>query len=135
MTGLDLIAEARTLIGLPFVHCGRNEHGVDCVGVILVPAQRLGLTTFEPATYSPGGHGEYLKECVEENCELVEGLAQPGDILLFRIRKRLQHLAYLTAGLTMIHAREQIGVVESFIDQRWTDRIAGVYRWKGLTEC
>lgn len=133
MTGLDLIAEARTLVGAPWFHMGRSgETGCDCIGVILVPAQRLGLTRFEPRTYSPGGDGDYLEECVEQECVRLEEGMQPGDIALFRIRRRLQHLAYLVGDGRMIHAREGVGVCDSFIDDRWQTRISGVYRWKGL---
>lgn len=135
MTGADLITEARKLIGCAFFHAGRRaETGLDCTGVILVPAQKLGLTTFEPATYSPGGDGEYLAECLQQECVKVEEEMQPGDIALFRIRNRLQHLAYLTGEGTMIHANQKAGVRESFIDERWQEQIAGVYRWKGLAD-
>ena len=134
MTGDDLVREARLLVGAPFYHAGRDPErgGVDCCGVILVPAYRLGLTTFAPRTYSPGGEEEYMLECLQSECVRVEEGMQPGDIALFKIRKRLQHLAYLTGDGRMIHAREGVGVCDSFIDERWQERIAGVYRWKGL---
>lgn len=132
MTGTDLIAEARALVGLPWIHCGRNEHGVDCAGLLLLPAYRLGLTTFQTPAYSPGGEEEYLLDCLAQECVPVEEAMQPGDIALFRVRKRLQHLAYLTGDGRMIHANEKVGVCESFVDDRWQERIAGVYRWKGL---
>jgi cell wall-associated NlpC family hydrolase len=135
VTGAVLIAEARKLVGSAFFHMGRDPAtGLDCTGVILMPAQKLGLTRFEPVTYSPGGDGEYLAECLELECVLVEEAMQPGDIALFRIRDRLQHLAYLTGEGTMIHASEKAGVRESVIDERWQERIAGVYRWKALAD-
>jgi cell wall-associated NlpC family hydrolase len=146
MTGLDLIAEARKLVGAPFFHGGRNpETGLDCCGVILVPARKLGLTEFEPLTYSPGGEVGYLLGCLARECirvDLTAGLAiyqqpddpaiQPGDIGLFAVRNRLQHLAYLTGLQTMIHANEKAGVRESVIDDAWQERLVSVWRWKGL---
>jgi cell wall-associated NlpC family hydrolase len=121
VTGAVLIAEARKLVGSAFFHMGRDPAtGLDCTGVILVPAQKL--------------DGEYLAECLELECVLVEEAMQPGDIALFRIRDRLQHLAYLTGEGTMIHASEKAGVRESVIDERWQERIAGVYRWKALAD-
>lgn len=133
-TGTDLIAEARKLVGCSFYHMGRGPHCYDCIGLILAPAYRLGITRFQPATYSPGGDTEYLMECLQSQCVPVEAGMQPGDIAAFRIRRQVQHLAYLTGTGSMLHARERIGCVESFIDDRWQERIAGVWRWRALTD-
>lgn len=133
MTGADLITEARTLVGAPFYHAGRSaETGLDCAGLILVPAYRLGLTQFQSPNYSPGEGGEILLPALVEECVHVEEAMQPGDIALFEVRKGRYHLAYLTGAGTMLHARERVGVVESRIDDRWQERCRGVWRWKGL---
>lgn len=80
MTGADLIAEARTLIGTSFGHMGRTEHSLDCAGLILLPAWRCQLTTFAPKNYSPGGGNDQVLECLESECIEVEEEMRPGEI-------------------------------------------------------
>lgn len=134
MTGADLIAEARKLVGLPWVHSGRNQHGVDCAGLILLPAWRCGLTTFVPKNYSPGEGGPYLAECLQQECVEVEEMMEPGDIALFQLRPGRHHLAYLTGSGTMVGANTKVGVCESRVDDRWQERYLAVYRWRALCD-
>lgn len=132
MTGSALIAEARTLIGIPYRHCGREPYGVDCAGLILLPAWRCGLTSFAPKSYSPGGDSDYLLDCLAEECVEVEEMMEPGDIGLFRLRPGRHHLAYLTGSGQIIQCSTRVGVCESRIDDRWQERCVGVWRWKAL---
>lgn len=133
MTGIALIVEARTLVGVPWFHAGRSwEHGVDCAGLILLPAWRCGVTSFVPSNYSPGEGSEVLLPALAEECVAVEEAMQPGDIALFEVRRGRYHLAYLTGAGTMLHCNSKAGVRESRIDDRWQESCRGVWRWKGL---
>lgn len=124
-------------MGSPFVHAGRNEHGYDCAGVILVPAQHLGLTTWKPTNYSPTGFAGYLQQCLPLHCHRLLDYEHrhPGDILIIYTRGHPVHLAYLTGENTIIHADLRVGRVleEPFSDQ-WQKRVHSAWRWKGLEE-
>nr|MBA2704814.1 C40 family peptidase [Blastocatellia bacterium] len=122
--------------GSPFFHCGRRaDTGVDCIGLILLPAQALGLTTFEPENYSPTGFHSYLLACVDECCERVD-LCQPGDVLLFAVRGHPSHLAYWTGENTIIHAHQKFDrVIEEPWSEVWSRCLLSIWRWKGLSPC
>lgn len=63
-------------------------------------------------------------------------LAVPGDVVLLRINKHPQHVAFLAdyAGgcFSLIHSYIQArGVVEHVFDEYWQERLVGAY---GLLE-
>lgn len=140
-----LVEEARLLVGSPVYHMGRDpETGLDCVGVILRPAHRLGLTRYVPPNYSEQFPAELLSACLFEHLERIdipwaasdyreEGLplAQAGDVLLFAVRGgHPAHLAYATGDGTMIHAQQKAGqVIEEPINAVWLRMLLAVWRW------
>jgi hypothetical protein len=43
-SGADIVAEARSLLGVPYLYGGTDPHvGLDCSGLVLVVCQRLGI--------------------------------------------------------------------------------------------
>ncbi len=132
-TGEDIVSAARHYIGTPFRHAGRNEHGVDCVGLVLVVAYRLGISQYVPRPYARLVDPDELRAEVEEVCDLIPSEEKrPGDILLLRVGGVPQHLG-IYAGETLIHAFNTVGrVVEAPYSGQWEDRTADVYRWKGF---
>lgn len=143
----NLVAEARALVGTPFFHAGREPGiGIDCVGVILVPARKLGLTHYRPPNYGPEFDRALLVNCVAENLERIDipwlledyrarGVpkALAGDVLLFALNGQPAHLAYATGEGTMIHAHQKPNsVVEETLGEFWCDRLVSVWRWPPL---
>ena len=128
----DLIMLARDWLGTPFHHQGRSRAGVDCVGVIILPAQLLGLQINDMLGYSHQPHGilqhEIAKQLVRINiCELAV-----GDVLLMQWDEP-QHVALVTniAPLTVLHAFAQVRkVIEHELDPFMQKRITGVFRFK-----
>ena len=129
---------ARECIGTPFLHQGRRQGlGVDCVGLLLVVADRLGLTGVDFPNYyrTPDGTLEEklsasLWRCVREciHCHM------PGDVLCFKIRNQPQHVAIRT-NRGIIHALgDSRKVNETSYDQRWRKRLVSVWEWPELDD-
>jgi cell wall-associated NlpC family hydrolase len=110
-----IVATARSLIGTPFRHQGRDERGLDCAGLLIVVAWRCGIW---PAGRDVNGYGRIpdgrtLRALCDESMTPIERDAlTPGDAILVCWRDGLpQHLGiagdYRHGGLSMIHAEER----------------------------
>lgn len=139
------MATARSYLGVPFVHNGRTRFGLDCVGLLIVTGQALALLDhFQDDTY--GRHIDaarlraeletYLTPLPEPTAYQEAVPWQPGDVLLFTIRRNPQHTALLTETgpePRFIHACQSARrVVEARLDSRWQERLVGVFRWKAF---
>lgn len=132
----DIVAEARKLIGLSFVHQGRSGLGVDCVGVAAIPMRVLGLPVPDLANYNRYSAGEALPmqlALIGDRIRLSE--ARPGDALTFRRgrHEREEHFAWLVDYWRMLHAWDiTVGVVEHEFDERWRKRHVATWRIRGV---
>ena len=133
VTGAVLAQQARHYIGTPFYHCGRNEHGLDCCGLLIRVAHDLGMTDWDEVDYSQQVNTEYLRESIDKFCDPVpKKNMRAGDILLFSMMGSPQHLGIVT-DLGFIHAHQTAGgVVENSLDSIWLRRLVAVYRWRGI---
>lgn len=124
----DLIAIARTWIGVPFRHQGRNKLGVDCGGLLMCIGQQAGLTIIQPDTYSMSPDIALVRRALQANCtEIKMSDALPGDVLLLAFAGAPQHVALLT-DIGLLHAWAKPGkVVEHLIDAQWQRRIVAAY--------
>lgn len=124
-----IIEEARKLLGVPFKHQGRNEKcGVDCVGIAVIIAKKLGLKIEDNTSYGvwPNNY-QLINEIKKAGLKKVEN-PKPGDILIFKIKKYPQHLAIMT-DKGILHAHQAVGkVVEHTFTDKWKKRLVGVYR-------
>lgn len=128
---LSLVRAARTFLGVPFVHAGRDRNGVDCVGLVLAAAAEAGLFDYTPRPYQRGDHSRLIAE-VTRFAAPAAGDPVPGDLLLMRVRGELTHVALVTEAGTIIHAHERVGrVVEQTLTAELLGRVAVVYRWRG----
>jgi len=135
-----LIAEARSYLGIPWVHQGRTKKGVDCVGFILLSMWSLGIKTEEIKGYSRQPDGVLLKHIMDNQPAMrpigKDEKPEKGDIVLFRIRKHPQHVALLTdsntAELGMIHSYNggQKKVIEHDFADYWRKKAVQYYRLK-----
>jgi len=93
-----VIDEARKYLGVPWVHQGRNMHGIDCLGLIEVSVKKLGIIIEHQANYSrfynPGALISELKKYGCKEIDKEEG--QHGDILLIKVGRFPSHIGFLT---------------------------------------
>jgi cell wall-associated NlpC family hydrolase len=98
-----IIAAAKTLEGVPFMHQGRNPKlGLDCGGIIETVARLVGID-FVPSVsdYQERPPHGLLESCISKLCTRVD-TPSPADIVLFRILRRVQHSGIMTRDGWMI---------------------------------
>jgi cell wall-associated NlpC family hydrolase len=134
MTADDIIAAARSALGVPFRHQGRSvETGLDCAGLVCHVAKTLGIAHNDRTDYArTPGRGEIERMLNEERSIMTVLNRAPGDILLMRFSRNPAHLAIFT-GDNIIHSYETVGrVVEHRLDSAWASRIVSAYRFVGV---
>ncbi len=112
VTRADVVACARSLIGVAYVHQHRDRKvGVDCVGLVIVVARELGLVApdFDVNSYARKPDGTTLMaRCAEFMDPVKDEDVRPGHVLVLAFRKDPQHMGilgdYLYGGLSLIHA-------------------------------
>jgi NlpC/P60 family putative phage cell wall peptidase len=107
MTGADVVAEARAWMGTPFKwQASLKGIGCDCKGLIWGVARSLGLPEADSpyakiADYSRRVPVDVLKEGLAATLTRAS-VVQPGDVLVFIMGGRPQHLG-IHAGDHVIH--------------------------------
>lgn len=134
-TRADVVAAARSYKGVRWHHQGRNRAGLDCVGLVIVVAQDLGLSTYNPQDYGR------IPDCVQMRAQLAQHLdpratPEPGDVILLRYERYPLHLGIaseLDGELAIVHAFANLRrVVEHRLDAFWRARIVSAYAFRGL---
>jgi cell wall-associated NlpC family hydrolase len=118
-TDIEVVAEARSWVGVPFLHQGRSRRGIDCVGLPVVIAMSLGLV---PRTFDTGAYGRLptgeLTDRLQDAC-IKTDKPKSGTIVVIAWTKTAAHTAICT-GPTLIHAYQSVGrVVEHGYRGRW----------------
>jgi len=149
-TRAEYVEAARSFLGVRWQHQGRSEQGIDCVGLLVVPACRLGLLRPEDdvTNYPRQPDGEELSALLHRYCVRLARWqdAQPGDVLAIKYADQPQHVAIVTRaydsrwGAYIIHAfgNTETGgkVVEHRVDNRWLHshmaRIHAAFAVRGL---
>lgn len=141
---------ARQFLGVPFAHQGRSLHGLDCLGLLILTAQTLDLRFHgKPATALDEVDYSHRPDVARLYGKLAENLTpvstdemQPGDIALFTIAARAQHLGIIgdyqgpcegkeksAHALSLIHAYAPARkVVEHRFCQTWQSRVFQMFR-------
>lgn len=134
-----VLIEARRWIGTPYRHqCSVKGAGTDCLGLIRgVWRAVLGREPMEIPAYTqdwsePSGQENLWNDAARYLIEKRPDSAQPGDVLLFRMRegavaKHLGILGHTAPHETFIHAYSGHGVVESSLSAPWARRVVAVF--------
>lgn len=140
MTRADVVAEARTWLGTPWVHQHRAKgQAVDCAGLIICVARDLGLlpADFDLNGYSRMPDGTLLAVCDEHMDRIERSAMQPGDVLLMATEHDPQHMGilgdYRHGGLSLIHAASKAGrVIETRLMFAGNQKFRGAYALRGV---
>jgi hypothetical protein len=140
MTRDDIVREARTYMGIPFLHQGRTRAGLDCIGLVLNVGWTLG---FLPREYDVQGYrrtpdGRLFAECDR----MLTRISAPvyGGVLVMKFDIEPQHIAFVgeyDGDLTVIHAlwnrdRKQSKVVETRLNADLRSQIVGCFDVPGI---
>lgn len=137
-----IVACARSFLGMRFVHQGRTEQGVDCLGLLLAVAQQMGILfeglhplAMDVPTYSLRPDVQLLRQKLDYFLVPIPiPEADAGDVVLLTIQGMPQHLAILSdypeSGLLgMIHSYASARkVVEHRYDEEWQRATEAAYR-------
>ena len=141
MTPEQLVDHARSLIGAGFVHQGRSQYGVDCIGLVNAALKRgtgadLAVLCGFPENVS------YSREpspmLLEQTARICRRLERPvpGCVLLLKMpqAQHPHHLAIYTADGTIIHAEALRAkrVVEHTYGAPWTRFLHSVWALPGV---
>ena len=126
----DLVKQARTYIGVPWRHMGRNRAGVDCVGLITCVAYDLGITDYVPKPYRHVTDVKQLLTPIKLFCSpKPTDIHEAGDILVFTMMGVVAcHVGIVSDVGTLIHAfiRKRQVVEEPL--SLWMDKACANFR-------
>ena len=129
-----VVAEARAWIGTPYVHqASVPGAGTDCLGLLrgvwraVIGGEPEAVPAYT-ADWGEGGGREVLMSAAVRWL-VPSAVAQPGDVLLFRMRdgsiaKHLGIQSVVGAEAAFVHAYTGHGVTESPLSNPWIRRIA-----------
>jgi cell wall-associated NlpC family hydrolase len=131
ITNKDIVVQARKYLGIKYKHQGRNEYGLDCLGLVVRVAHDLGLSKDDSTDYGKIPDGKRLMREIELRLDKVVDY-QEGDLLLMSFDSNPQHLAIVTdQGIIHSYALAK-KVVEHRLDEFWKQKIVRAYRFRGL---
>jgi cell wall-associated NlpC family hydrolase len=125
-TADEVVRVARTWVGVPFRHQGRDRNGTDCVGLPIVVLHELGAVDadFEIRDYSRRPHHGNLEQRLVAHCTPLPDYV-PGCLVAIRWERTLAHVAIYTDTDTLIHALERHEqVIEHGFRGMWRSRYA-----------
>jgi cell wall-associated NlpC family hydrolase len=145
----QIVSSARTYIGTPFRHQGREKgKACDCVGLPLMVGEELGLvdtlgnpfTRYDHVNYgAQPGDDMVLRICRQRLVEMPEGhQIQPGDLLAIKNPRIACHVGIATmlqGSLGVIHALDISGirrVVEHGLRGYHVSHIKAIFTFPGI---
>lgn len=129
------VTEARTWLGVRWLHQGRTREGIDCAGLGILVAQQAAGIDFDKTDYPRQATDETMIELCERFMDRVSPADMaPGDIAIFAFANQ-RHMAvvgdYVFGGLSLIHAYAPARkVVETRFDEVWRGRLRRAFRFR-----
>jgi len=133
-----VIAEARSWIGVRWLHQGRNRHGIDCVGLVVMVRKALSIGDDDLAGYPRAPDGSFMSHFIRAGGIRVGILkAQPADLLLFKDARSPCHVGIITARsgdlMHMIHAlATRHKVLEEPVIGEWQQKWVAAIQMPGV---
>lgn len=129
----SFVAAARAYLRVPFRHMGRNRHGLDCVGLLLLAARDAGIVCDEPEPYERGRRGWDIRDWLRQRLdEQPRDGHRDGDVLLFNDGMYPAHVGvrstwHLRPAVIHAHLRHN-QVVEEPLENDIRRSLRGVFR-------
>lgn len=134
-----IVEIAKTKVGIPFHHIGRNDFGYDCAGLFLECLKQVNRyeEDMDLRAYGRNPEGNKIAKIFNKYFDKIgiEDLKN-GDALLFKYVNNPQHIAIfyeLEGKGYMIHAYGDPSVyrvVDHIFDESWRKRFVMGYRLK-----
>lgn len=113
----DIVTEAKTWLGVGFRHMGRTRKGgVDCIGLVIMVARALGLSTYDTNCYARRPDFGFMRREFKREMRLIDREeATSGDVLVSFPQEGRAHCGILEVDERgqrwLIHSYEPIGGV------------------------
>ncbi len=146
-SAVEIVAEARTWVGTPYVHQHRlKHHAVDCVGLILGVGCALDIVNWTPQLWAPFAAYSRKPDPIRMRRgmhlfldEQPDRAPAPGLIVWLQWRENLpMHLGIigeLEGRLTLIHAYQGVDkCTEHGFVLPWPDRVESVWKFPGMED-
>ena len=135
-----LVSAARKYIGVPFLHQGRNKHGLDCAGLAWISFRDAGFAATDYRAYGRTPHDGELEKAMEVALgapvkvgNVSEADLQAGDVVLMRFTIEPHHVGiigdYPYGGFSLIHTSgHSRKVIEHRLAADHVKRITHIFR-------
>lgn len=133
----EFATEIESFIGTPIAHMGRSENGVDCVGLIILAASRIGLSINSEGSYGLLPSEGALTTALEHNAKRISrNEVRRGDLVQVFKGQQARHVGVYVgenvAGQPLyVHAWGEEGSVKKAI---LSDRVRQVWSLFGLED-
>lgn len=121
----DWLANARSLLGVPYAYGGKSRSGTDCSGFVLQVFAPLGLTLPRVSA-----------DQAQVGMPVERGQLQSGDLVFFDTegRGKVTHVGIVVEGNTFINANSFVGRVglDDLGSRYWATRYLGARRVLGV---
>lgn len=119
---------ARDWLGVAYREGGRDDHGIDCVGLAVIQAGRSLGFAVPGRDFAPGQDLAIMME-LADYCEEVSVLC-PGDLIGFDTRGdgKLWHFGLALGGGRFLHATQTMGVCVGRLSGPHGQMVVGYYR-------
>ncbi|MEM7683320.1 MAG: NlpC/P60 family protein [Pseudomonadota bacterium] len=140
----EIVHIARSWIGTPYIHqASVRKIGTDCLGLVrgiwrsVIGPEPEVLRAYSPDWAEASGREDLLTGLRRHMLELPSQVAQPGDVVIFRMLARgpAKHLAVLSSDASefdaaaMIHAYSGHAVCETVMGPAWARRAISSFRF------
>ena len=106
-----ICSEARSWIGVPYMHRGRTRNGVDCIGLVVEVYRAVHGMDFGPLVYSnEPTTREVYAQLRGRARRIAEGDVLPGDLVLMSWGDRATHFGIVTED-QVVHVSRIAGKV------------------------
>jgi cell wall-associated NlpC family hydrolase len=142
LTRREIVAAARSFVGVPYRHQGHTKRALDCIGLIIVVAETFGFDTAIPRGYSAQPQARQVLVGANKSLWKPEDQSKivPGDIAVFWgwQAEEPQHFTIIGENgshLTVIHAYSKFRrVLEQGWNPVWQSRFHSRFVLPGTEE-
>jgi cell wall-associated NlpC family hydrolase len=129
--------DANYYADIPYVNNGRNEHGVDCWGLVRLFYRKefsIILPSYTEDYSSPEERIEVsnaIKKHKVDWTEIPQGEEAFGDVIILRLAGYPLHIGVVISTGIMLHTLKKVGTcTEEYTSSKWKNRIFGFVRHK-----
>lgn len=138
-TRTSVVSEARKWKDIKWRHEGRNEHGIDCVGLPIMVAMSLNVFHYDVKGYAREPFNlDMLKHFKANMTEKLVSEAKAGDVVIFRDNKFPFHVGIIGdkyGELSLIHAyAARKKVIEELYLPEWSKLAIACFEFPGIED-